>query len=486
MQRITRIIFDNGDSDKKSLLEQYNSLLILLRKNLTERTFSILGKPKLIDNNQYIGWYSNLEGQPVLLSNIENEEHKKQIEKTLNTRINDIEFAIKTMPLTSDEQALISAWLPRIKSLGNTIYVINDEPVIINLFEEPILPKPTVVSPVVPPTSFWRWWYFLLLALFLIGLLGLLWYLFCPYGKEKIPETKPVIIQNIAEDKIEPTPIVEQPKEPIDLKEPEPKEPESKQVSEQVSETKPVVEPVPKLVPAPKVKNCIPKEDVINKIDSPKMVMIFDNSASMKITLMESQASINEYLNSNFYSMSQVEAEAYEKRMTRLPNRLSKSKEVALASIDKIQQNIDISLVTLTSCPAAGTTSFYPYKNRQKLKNKIKRLEPLEYNSATPLYSGIKQASKMLDGVNHDDYILVISDGEDNCSRANICTLADKIAKQKPRLKINIVDIAGQHKIDCVAKSTGGNVYIAQSSAQLIKQMNNAISNMNVSKPICK
>ncbi|KES14160.1 hypothetical protein GASC598I20_000440, partial [Gilliamella apicola SCGC AB-598-I20] len=30
MQRIARIIFDNGDSNKLSLLEQYNSLLALL------------------------------------------------------------------------------------------------------------------------------------------------------------------------------------------------------------------------------------------------------------------------------------------------------------------------------------------------------------------------------------------------------------------------------------------------------------------------
>lgn len=480
MQRITRIIFDNGDPNKASLLEQYNSLLALLKRNLTERTFSILGIPKLIDNNQYVGWYSNLEGQPVLLSNIENEEHKKQIEKTLYTRINDIELAIKTMSLTIEEQTLISTWLPRIKSLGNTIYVINDDPVIVNTFEEPILPKSPITPPVVPPKSFWRWWYFLLLALFLIGLLGLLWYFFCPYGKEKIPEQ--IIAQNVEEHKTEPTPIVEPPKEP-----------EIKSVPEDVKpvvKPEPVPEPIPEPAPAPapveKAKDCVPKEEVLNNKDAPKMVLIFDNSASMTITLMESQASINKFLKANFYSMTRKEAEAYEKRMTRLPNRLSKSKEVAVTSIDKIQQNIDISLVTLTSCPAAQTTPFYSYQNREKLKNKIKRLRPLDYNSATPLYSGVKQASKLLDGVNRDDYILIISDGEDNCTRANICTLATKIAAEKPRLKINIVDIAGQHKIDCVAKRTGGNVYIAKSPTELINQMNNAVSNMNISKPICE
>ena len=455
MQRITRVIFDQGDSDKVSLLKEYNSLLVLLKNNLTERTFSILGQPNLIDNNQYIGWYSNLEGQPILLNDIENEEHKKQIEKTLNTRINDLELVTKSMSLTSEEQALISAWLPRIKNPGNTIYVINDDPVIVNSFKAPILPNPTAIPPA--SKSFWRWWYFLLLALFLIVLLGLIWFFFCPYGKEKASDSPSIMAQNTEKNRVESTPVVKQ----TNVLEPK---------NETVTE----------------VKNCITKEEATNKISASKMVMIFDNSASMTLTLMESQESIDKYLKSNFYSMTEKEAEAYERKMTRLPNRLSSSKEVALTSIDKIQQNIDISLVTLTSCPAAQTTSFYPYEDREKLKSKIKRLQPLEYNSATPLYSGVKQASKMLDGINRDDYILIISDGEDNCTKSNICTLANEIATVQPRLKINIVDIAGQHKIDCVAKSTGGNVYIAQNPTELIKQMSNAVSDMNISKPICK
>jgi hypothetical protein len=263
--------------------------------------------------------------------------------------------------------------------------------------------------------------------------------------------------QNTEKNRIESTPIVEQPN---------------------------VLEP--KTEPVAEVKNCITTEEATDNKSASKMVMIFDNSASMTLTLMESQESIDKYLKSNFYSMTEKEAEAYERKMTRLPNRLSSSKEVALTSIDKIQQNIDISLVTLTSCPAAQTTSFYPYKDREKLKSKIKGLQPLENNSATPLYSGVKQASKMLDGINRDDYILIISDGEDNCTKSNICTLANEIATAQPRLKINIVDIAGQHKIDCVAKSTGGNVYIAQNPTELIKQMSNAVSDMNISKPICK
>ncbi|OCG42718.1 hypothetical protein A9G25_01580 [Gilliamella sp. Bif1-4] len=446
---------DRNNSEKISLLDQYNSLLALIKPYLTDRTFSILAIARLIDDNQYIGWYTELEGQPVLLNEISNQSLKAKIEKTLQDRINDIEKTVKLIPITAEQQTFISSWLPRIKSLGNHIYVINDEPVIVNTFEDPVLPAP---APVILPKSFWRWWHFLLLALLLLSLLGILWYLFCPYGKAKptVSDTKPVITQPVEEKKSDP-----------------PKE-----------EQQPVVKSEPEPIPAP--KSCITREEIANNTDTPKMVMIFDNSASMSLTLMETQASINQYLHADFYSMTQQEIDEYEKRMTRLPNRLSTSKKVALSSIDKIQADVNIALVTLSACPVAQTTPFYHYENRSKLKNKISRLQPLENKSATPLYSGIKQASKMLDGVNRDDYILVISDGEDNCTKANICALANKIAAQQPRLKINIVDIAGQHKIDCVANKTGGKVYIAQSPNQIINQMDKAISSMNISKPICE
>ena len=442
MQRIIRIKVDHNDFQKMSLLDQYNSLLTLLKPHLTERTFSILATPKLIDDNQYLGWYTDLQGQPVFLNSIADEVLKKQISEKLQTRICDIELTIKSLQLNEDQQALVSSWLPRIKSLGNQIYIVNGEPVIINTFEDPILPPPVVALSTIPMKKFWRWWHFLILALLFAALGSLLYFLY-PFNKANVVGEIPKLT------------IIP----PVLVKKPE---------------------------PAPVARNCIPKEDVIKNNNASKMVMIFDNSASMTLTLMESKSAINQYLASDFSMMTEKEADAYEARMTRLPNRLSSSKKVALSTIDKIQQDINIALVTLTSCPVAQTTSFYDHASREKLKNKINKLNPLEYNSATPLYSGVQQASKMLDGVNRDDYILIISDGEDNCTKSNICTLASKIAAKQPRLKINIVDIAGQHKIDCVAKSTGGKVYIAQNPTEIVNQMNKAVSDLNITKPICE
>ncbi len=243
MQRITRMLFDPNDLDKISLFDQYNSVLQLLKPNVSERSFSILAIPKLIEGDYCLGWYTHLEGQPVAIEDIINEADKKQIEKTLQTRLNDIENTIKIESLTEDQQTLLSAWLPRMRSLGNVIYVINNEPVIVHHFDEPILTNEVAPAlPVKTTKSFWRRWWFLTLALAFIGLLGYLYYL---YIKDKAP-----------------VPIAE------------------------------LLPPTTSNNPTSEVISCISQEEIQKNEQTSKMVMIFDNSASMYLTLTEPQAEI--------------------------------------------------------------------------------------------------------------------------------------------------------------------------------------------------
>lgn len=520
MQRITRIAFEQSNLNKMQLLEQYGSLLSILKPHLTARTYSIFATPKLIDDNQYIGWYTNLEGQPTLLNDIIDESQKTEIKQTLATRINDIETAVKLISLTNEQKTLISSWLLRIRNLKNNIYVINNEPVIVDTFEPVELPP--VIAPVIVPKPFWKWWYTLILALLLLAALGLVWYFFNPFKESKnvepiveppkvpvikpqpepevkqkpnVPEPQPVVTP---EPKPVPDPITKPESKPEVKQEPKVSEPQPvvkpKPVPDPITNPEPKPEPKPEPEPKPKVKNppnCITKEELAKNSNPSKMALIFDNSLSMTVTLAESPMEVGQYFNYLSYGyprgMSQQDRIDYDKRMTRLPTRLSTSKKVALTSIDKIQQNINISLVALNGCPVADTTPFYNYSSRGALKSKINRLTPSAAGGGgTPLYSGLEKASQMLDGVKRDDYILIISDGEDNCTRANICTLANHIATQKPRLKINIVDIAGEHKIDCIANATGGKVYIAQSPKDMIRQMNKAVSDLKINRSVCQ
>lgn len=471
MQRIQYVTFDQNNSAKMQLFSQYHTFLQLLSPHVSARSLSVLATPQFMTNSNQLGWYTNLEGQPILLKNITDKSIRKSAEITLQKRLDDIDSSIKQLitlsTMTSEQKNLLTEWFRRISSNLNSIYVINNDPVLTYDFEQPA-PAPVITN---VSKAFPRWWHYLILLLMLLVGIGLLWYFFCPlsYRNKPVDVISPIINNVIPEPPIEPKSI------PKPLPDPTPMpEPKVIPLPDPVVEPQPVVKPIIKNAP-----NCVKKETITKNKNPSKMVLIFDNSASMNLTLTEPMSEINRYLNTFFTS------DEYDRRMTRLPSRLSESKKVAASSIDKIQANVDIGLVVLNKCLTADKIGFYNNKSRNLLKNRISQLVPLQNNSATPLYSGVQVASSMLDGVNRDDYILIISDGEDNCSNNNICTLAFSIAQKQPRLKINIIDIAGLHKIDCVADQTGGKVFIAQNQQELVKQMSKVVKQMDISRPIC-
>lgn len=463
MQRIKIINFDQPDPQKIILLDQYTELLQLLGSHVSPRTLSVLAIPQKINTSDQYGWFTRLEGQPILLSQIANEADKNRIKATVASRLYDINTSVKLLlnspQLITEQRTLLTDWSLRINHSEQIIFVVNDEPVILFNFEK--TPQPQVPL----RRGLFRWWQLLILILFLFGLLWLLWYLFCPLSNQPSP------IKTI-------TPS-EQPLQQLQV------EPENTSaiaetvIQSEAKETEPILP-----IDSNNTPNCMIPSPTVNQPKSSRIVIIFDNSASMWFTLMEPPEKINEFIKLDFNRLTKQEAESYAQRMFRLPSRLSASKQSAISNIDKLQPDIDIGLVVLQDCPKAKNFGFF--KNRSKLKNIISKLEPLKSSSATPLYSGLKQASALLDGVNSDDYILLISDGEDSCTKSDICTLAKSIASQKPRLQINIIDLAGLHNIDCVAETTGGKVYIAQNNQDLINQMNKVMSNMPITQPICQ
>lgn len=499
MQRIQIVNFDQQSTEKNHLLDQYNEFRQLLENSVSTRTLSVLPIPQKINNTNQLAWFTRLEGQAMPLDQLTNEIEQDKIKAILAKRLNDIDASIKTLlasaSLNTTQKDLLTEWSLRIIAT-NPILVINEDPVILYDFEKALKasppPPPPPPPPLPKPKRFFRWWQLLMLVLLLLGLLWLLGYLFCPlYPKNSlttIPTEPPVQqVETEQEPSVSPPEITNQPEPELPLpttkEEPLPTPEVEKQPTPTPEEKQ---QPTPPATKPKNVTNCVmPKKQPLNHPQKPsRIVIIFDNSYSMLLTLMETPEEINRFLNMNYFTMTNKQINDYHQRMYRLPSRLSGSKQAALSSIDKIQPNIDIGLVVLESCPMAKNFGFF--NNRTKLKNIITQLQPLERNSATPLYSGLQNASQLLDGVNSDDYILLISDGEDSCTKSNICTLAQSIAMKKPRLQINIIDLAGLHNIDCVANATGGKVYIAQNNKDLIDQMNKVMNKMDISKPICK
>lgn len=152
------------------------------------------------------------------------------------------------------------------------------------------------------------------------------------------------------------------------------------------------------------------------------------------------------------------------------PSRMKVAKEAGARIVGQLPSDVDVGLVKIEDCPAATNAGFYPPARRQALLGQIRALQPRE---ETPLASAIAQAASMLDGVNRPAVIAVISDGEDTCG-GDVCATAARIARSKPKLKINVVDIAGLGGANCAARATGGRVLRAGNAAELGTQMQRA------------
>lgn len=214
------------------------------------------------------------------------------------------------------------------------------------------------------------------------------------------------------------------------------------------------------------------------------MVIVFDNSISMLYSLLENEGTINRF--EYRYSMGMTYADEID-YMRREPNRLSVAKKSASSIIDKIDPNIDVGFVALNYCPNATNSGFYAPKKRAALKKKIRSMYPALNHpiGGTPLYSGLKQAASMIDGVNREAFILLISDGIDTCQQGDVCQLAKHLARTKPKLKINVVDIGHAEAANCAARATGGKVFTANNPSQVTQMINQAIKPMEVEEE-CK
>ena len=490
MQRLARFKLEEINQNATVLFEHYDEILKIVRAHLPPSTATLFAKPEIKSDRVTVEWYSELEGQPYLVS--ENESDKATLQKIsplIQQRLNAI--AALTQNLT--ERGVISAeqstWLSQLVEGANhntrQIYLINNEPVItgwgIGKKVEPPAPPPIV--PVATPKHRWCYWLLLPLLLLLLGLLAWWW-----FNREPVvpPKVEPPKVEEpkkeepkIEEPKPEP-PKVEEPKpEPI-KEEPKVEEPKPEPIQEPIKEEPkvepPVVEPPKEEPKQPPQKVCKPK---YKPGETPQMVMIFDNSASMLyslFTMQESSQTIDAFIQrAETYGASDEEIQY----MQRLPNRLSTAKKASTNIINSIGKNVDIGLVSLRTCPAATNHGFYSPGKRNALKAKIQAMTPAEGDSSgTPLYNGLQVASSMVDGVKRDAFILILSDGKDNCNTPDICGLANQIAKQKPRLKVNVVDIGGARAANCVASATGGKVFTANNQKQVVSMVNQAIKPM--------
>lgn len=150
--------------------------------------------------------------------------------------------------------------------------------------------------------------------------------------------------------------------------------------------------------------------------------------------------------------------------------RIDVAKKATNGIVGALPNDVDVGLVLVEQCNQARPVGFYSPKQRKQLMNGVYGIQPVR---GTPLASGIAKAASMVDGVRSPATIVVISDGKESCN-GNPCAVAASIAKRKPMLTINVVDIMGTGAGTCAARATGGRVFAARNAAQLKSMLGRA------------
>ena len=453
MQRLARFKLQEINQNVTALFAHYDEIIKILRSHLPPSTATLFAKPETKADQVTVEWYSELEGQPVLIAQeMQEDKQFKPIISLIQQRLNAIvtlNQELMTKGVLTPEQ---SAWLAQLVE-GAThdtrqIYLVNNEPVItgwgIGKKVEPPAPPPVV--PLTAPKHRWCYW-LLPLLLLLLGLLAWWWL-----------NREPVVPPKVEPPKFE-EPKKEEPKPEPPKEEPKVEEPKPEPVQEPPKEEPKVEEPKPE----PK-KNC----RVVEKpTDAPQMAIIFNNASGMRYTLLESAKKVaifdEKLRNPAKYGITQQDIYYMERK----PNRSVASKKSVAELINNIPTAVDIGLVELKSCLSTSKKASYATNHgiftaaqRSTLKAKLNKMQVRNHRvPGTPIYEGLQKALTMVDGKEREALIVLITEGNGDCTNRSACELIKKEAKERPKLKINIVNINSPwHNTDCLAKTTGGEI----------------------------
>ena len=168
-------------------------------------------------------------------------------------------------------------------------------------------------------------------------------------------------------------------------------------------------------------------------------------------------------------------------------SRLSAAIRASEALVQSTDKNISIGLVEINGCPMSKNHGFFSGGNRSALISAIRNINPYRYDGKTPLVHGLNTISSLVDGVKAEAVGVLISDGEDTCpftSNMNVCIIAKNIHASQPKLKIHTILIGkNASQAACIAEYTGGKVYSPKNAAQIVSQLKAAGASV---QKVCK
>lgn len=211
-------------------------------------------------------------------------------------------------------------------------------------------------------------------------------------------------------------------------------------------------------------------EEIINEVDdtSPDLIVIFDTSHSMTLNTKISKAEEDWYYSTDINTIEQLKKALV---LEQEPSRFAAAKETVGRIFNQLPAEGLTSLLSFKSCEAINDHGVFEADRHEELYKTMLGLQP---TSGTPSGDALSYAAESMDGIKKPGVIMLVTDGESSCG-SHVCTAAANIAKSKPLLRIDVIDITGFGLSNCVAEKTGGRVYNHGDSIQL----NQTSTNLN-------
>ncbi|MFC7401496.1 VWA domain-containing protein [Citricoccus sp. GCM10030269] len=173
------------------------------------------------------------------------------------------------------------------------------------------------------------------------------------------------------------------------------------------------------------------------------------------------------------YSSSMLEADADDDGTTRL----KAAQQATTNLLDNAPDGADLGLVVYGSqkpddCKDITTVQKVGPTNAGELKTKINGLEAV---GETPIGASLLHAADELEGMDGEKSIILVSDGEENCSEPPACEAAQSLADQGIGLTVHTIgfkvnDTAAE-ELTCVAEATGGTYVQADDAEELSSRL---------------
>lgn len=200
---------------------------------------------------------------------------------------------------------------------------------------------------------------------------------------------------------------------------------------------------------------------------APDFAVVLDTSGSMNLNIDVSPADDLWFHSAGVHLPENNPRRA---RMLSEPTRLSVAKQAFSGMLDNLHPDIDTRLITFDGCYKQIDQGLFDQSQRAQLKRSVQQLGA---NDGTPLASSLELAASQVDGRLHDALVVMFVDGEDGCER-NACAVSGSIARQQPRLRVNVVNISDSELSNCIAENTGGRVYTARNAAEVVSMLREA------------